>query len=109
MAFIGAAVSVLIFIPLGCGVWQWLKLKNRTSSYFLLAGSLLLLVGPIQYIYLRALGAAGIFMELSAGIGAILVLVGFSRSPTVYTLPKWLPVFVFSILGVFGYFVIRCL
>ena len=100
---------MLIIVPLGCGVWQWLKVKDRTSSYFLLSGSLLLLIGPVQYIYFRSLGAAGLFLALSASVGGILVLTGFARGSSVYTLPKWLPVLVFSILGVFGYYVIRCL
>ncbi|QTN28326.1 hypothetical protein HZ993_00225 [Rhodoferax sp. AJA081-3] len=100
---------MLIIIPLGCGLWQWLKVKDRTSSYFLLSGSLLLMVGPVQYFSFRSLGTVGLIMELSAGVGAILVLTGFFRGSSVYTLPKWLPVLVFSILGVFGYFVIGCL
>lgn len=75
----------------------------------LLSGSLLLMVGPVQYFIFRSLGAVGLIMEISACVGAILVLTGFFRGSYVHTLPKWLPILVLSIFGVFGYFVIGCL
>lgn len=109
IAFIGFFMSVIVVVPIGCGIFQLREVNARVSSLLLILGGLLVLGAMVLFLYRPTSRIEQLVAVLAATIAGSALAYGFSRSPSKFVLPWWLPLIVYFFLAVCVYFVAKCL